>query len=274
MAGRNARRRVLRKARVETIRRGTFVADYVETKYNNIYAEAIQLYDLLDHIHPQKPDLKKAAEYRAWKSNVKKDLLKRAEEYNVWKSNNLQQAPQPVPSSPEPAEQSQDVYSDSSQAVSSSPEPAEQSQDVYSDSSQPVPSSPEPAEQSQDVYSDPSQPVPSSPEPAEQTQNGYNDNLQLRIPLINPTTIQQNPTVTTETLQIITEETLDSNVFEPSLVNQISNDTIDQIIQELRAETELQDIVKIIEEQIEFEELGMDLEIFEQDLLEKELQDY
>ena len=253
MAGRNARRRVLRKARVETIRRGTFVADYVETKYNNIYAEAIQLYDLLDHIHPQKPDLKKAAEYRAWKSNVKKDLLKRAEEYNVWKSNNLQQAPQSVPSSPEPAEQSQDVYSDSSQAVSSSPEPAEQSQDVYSDSSQPV---------------------PSSPEPAEQTQNGYNDNLQLRIPLINPTTIQQNPTVTTETLQIITEETLDSNVFEPSLVNQISNDTIDQIIQELRAETELQDIVKIIEEQIEFEELGMDLEIFEQDLLEKELQDY
>ena len=262
MADRNARRKVLRKVRVETIRRGTFVADYVETKYNNIYAEAIQLYDLLDHIHPQKPDLKKAAEYRAWKSNVKKDLLKRAEEYNVWKSNvkkdlplfnNLQQAPQPVPSSPEPAEQSQDVYSDSSQAVPSSPEPAEQSQDVYSDSSQPV---------------------PSSPEPAEQTQNGYNDNLQLRIPLINPTTIQQKPTVTTETLQIITEETLDSDVFEPSLVNQISNDTIDQIIQELRAETELQDIVKIIEEQIEFEELGMDLEIFEHDLLEKELQDY
>ena len=240
MAGRNARRRVLRKVRVETIRRGTFEADYVETKYNNIYAEAIQLYDLLDHIHPQKPDLKKAEEYRVWKSNVKKDLFKKAEEHNVWKSNvkkdlplfnNLQQAPQSVPSSPEPAEQSQDVYSDSSQ------------------------------------------PVPSSPD-SSQTQNGYNDNLQLRIPLINPTTIQQKPTVTTETLQIITEETLGSDVIEPSLVNQISNDTIDQIIQELRAEPELQDIVKIIEEQIEFEELAMDLEIFEQDLLEKELQDW
>ena len=272
MAGRNARRRVLRKVREEAIRRGTFVADYVETKYNNIYAEAIQLYDLLDHIHPQKSDLKKAEEYRVWKSNVKKDLLKKAEEYNVWKSNvkkdlplfnNLQQAPQPAPSSPEPAEQSQDVYSDSSQPVPSSPEPPEQSQDVYSDSSQPVPSSP-----------DSSQTAPPTPKPVEQTQNGYNDNLQLRIPLINPTTIQQKPTVTTETLQIITEETLGSDVIEPSLVNQISNDTIDQIIQELRAETELQDIVKIIEEQIEFEELGMDLEIFEQDLLEKELQDW
>ena len=250
---RNERRRVLRKAQAHTFRRGTFVADYVQNKYNNVYVEAMQFYDLLNDLYPGKTDLKKTEEYRVWKNNVTRDLSSYF---------NLQQAPKAAPSSPEPLEQTQQpecVYSDSLQAASSSPEPLEQTQQpecVYSDSLQAASSTPEPLEQTQ------------------QTKTAYNDKLQLKIPLMNSSTILEKSTVTTQTLQTITEETLASGVIEASSEHQIPSDIIDKIIEELREEPELQDIFTLIEQQVDFEHLGTDLEIFEQDLLEKELQDW
>ena len=128
---RNERRRVLRKAQSHTFRRGTFVADYVQNKYNNIYVEAMQFYDLLNNLYPGKTDLKKTEEYRVWKNNVTRDLSSYI---------NLQQAPKAASSTPEPLEQTQQpecVYSDSLQAASSTPEPLEQTQQpecVYSGS--------------------------------------------------------------------------------------------------------------------------------------------
>ena len=88
---RNERRRVLRKAQSYTSRRGTFVADYVQNKYNNIYVEAIQFHDLLNDLYPGKTDLKKTEEYRVWKNNVTRDLSPYI---------NRQQAPKAAPSSP------------------------------------------------------------------------------------------------------------------------------------------------------------------------------
>ena len=274
---RNERRRVLRKAQTHTFRRGTFVADYVQNKYNNVYVEAMPFYDLLNDLYPGKTDLKKTEEYRVWKNNVTRDLSSYF---------NLQQAPKAAPSSPEPLEQTQQpegAYSDSLQAASSSPEPLEQTQQpegVYSDSLQAASSTPEPLEQTQQpecVYSDSLQAASSTPEPLEQTQQtktAYNDKLQLKIPLMNSSTILEKSTVTTQTLQTITEETLASGVIEASLEHQIPSDIIDKIIEELRGEPELQDIFTLIEQQVDFEHLGTDLEIFEQDLLEKELQDW
>ena len=91
---------------------------------------------------------------------------------------------------------------------------------------------------------------------------------------MNSSTILKKSTATTQTFQTITEETLASGVIEASLEHQIPSDIIDKISEELREEPELQDIFTLIEQQVEFEHLGTDLEIFEQDLLEKELQDW
>ena len=100
---RNERRRVLRKAQSHTFRRGTFVADYVQNKYNNIYVEAMQFYDLLNNLYPGKTDLKKTEEYRVWKNNVTRDLSSYI---------NLQQAPRQHHQLPNPSNRhnNQNVY--------------------------------------------------------------------------------------------------------------------------------------------------------------------
>ena len=66
------RRRELRKTQKTINRRELFVSDYIHLKYNDIYAEAVKFYDVLDGHYPKKNDLKKTDEYRLWKINVKK----------------------------------------------------------------------------------------------------------------------------------------------------------------------------------------------------------
>ena len=64
------RRKQLRKNRNDEKRKSALIADYVQHKYTNIYAEAVQVYERLNERHPEKPDLRKTEWYRAWKSNV------------------------------------------------------------------------------------------------------------------------------------------------------------------------------------------------------------
>ena len=78
--------------------------------------------------------------------------------------------------------------------------------------------------------------------------------------------------IITETLQTVTEEVLQEGTnLEPSLYEEISPEVIERIINELRAEPELQNIVTNIEQELQFEQLAMDIDISEDDRLEKEL---
>ena len=45
-----------------------FVADYIKHKYQDIYHEAVQVYQLSLKLYPGKPDLRKTAEHKAWKT--------------------------------------------------------------------------------------------------------------------------------------------------------------------------------------------------------------
>ena len=122
----------------------------------------------------------------------------------------------------------------------------------------------------------------------------YKDTLQLRIPLIpckpiTPSVIVRKdtskheehppefiePTVTTETLQIVAEEILDEDTIQPSLHEELSQELIDQIINELRSEPDLKDIFTSAEQMFEFEQLGMDIDIpVEDNALETELEQW
>ena len=64
------RRKQLRKNRNDEKRKNALIADYVQHKHGNIYAEAVQVYERLNERHPEKADLRKTEWYRAWKSNV------------------------------------------------------------------------------------------------------------------------------------------------------------------------------------------------------------
>ena len=252
------RRRELRKTHRSITRRELLVADYVQYKYSDIYAEAVQFYNVLNDLYPTKNDLKKTYEYKAWKKNVRTALNP--------SSLNIQ-----TPIHPQATHEEQPETSGSTQSLPPSSDRCEQTE---------------------------SQP----PSPIHPEKRIYADNLQLRIPLIQypsvttetletVTDIQypsvttetletvtdiQYPSVTTETLETVTEETLAAGTIEPSLLQEISPDAIEKIIEELRAEPDLRDILSAVEEQLEFEQLANDIEIpeYEYDLLEKELENW
>ena len=92
----------------------------------------------------------------------------------------------------------------------------------------------------------------------------YNDRLQLEIPLQDYKAYKKQ-TVTTQTLEIITQQE------EPITINDIPTERINEIIEQLRQDPDLRDIFLTVEEQMEFEQLGMDLDIPELNLLEDEL---
>ena len=104
--------------------------------------------------------------------------------------------------------------------------------------------------------------------------------MELKIPLLKPS-------VVTETLFIQTEETIQENplevategitqeetpTFHPSLMEEIPQDIIDKIIKELREDPELKTIMSNIEEDLELEQIGMEVDISNDDRLENELE--
>ena len=52
------------------MREGMFVADFVKTKYREIYEEASLLYNRINQNHPNKPNLRKTLEYKMWKNEI------------------------------------------------------------------------------------------------------------------------------------------------------------------------------------------------------------
>ena len=107
--------------------------------------------------------------------------------------------------------------------------------------------------------------------PTEKEPHVYRDNLQLRIPLIQYQPQTPRPTVTSETLYTVTEEILEENTIQPTIFEELAPGMLDQIINELRQEPDLRDIFTDIEQQFEFEQLGMDIDISEDNTLENEL---
>ena len=100
--------------------------------------------------------------------------------------------------------------------------------------------------------------------------------MELKIPLISlPTKTQEVPSIITETLETLTEEVIQEytvDTIEPSLYEEISPEIVDKIISELRGDPGLKDVMTAVEEQIELEEVGMDIDIEIDDRLEAELE--
>ena len=94
--------------------------------------------------------------------------------------------------------------------------------------------------------------------------------MRLIIPLIKPPV--KHVGLITETLEIVTEEILQGD--EQLSLEQIDPGALEKIITELRADPDLKDIFSDIEQRVEFEGLGMDLDISEDIRLEDELENW
>ena len=63
----NLYKKRIRQANNSRKRQALFIAEYVQTKYNDIYIEAAELYNHINVLYPKKPDLTRSDEFRNWK---------------------------------------------------------------------------------------------------------------------------------------------------------------------------------------------------------------
>ena len=293
------RKNELRRERKNKTRQDSLILEYIRVKYANIYVEAAQFYNSINRKYATKHDLRRTHEFRVWKANITGEKAiqtrKTASHCDRFPHPNIAfQYLEPIEVNPQsqfavtcvelPSEQTSDMGN----LQPSSPDPATpDTQPSSPDPSSPdtQPSSPDPSSpDTQPSFPDPATPDPATPDtreirrliPVKQPAGTrvYEDTLQLRIPLIphktitTPVIIEEDsseehspfePTVTAETLQIITEETVGEGTIQPSLMEELEPELIEKVISELLLEPGLQDIFTGID--LEFEQLGMDIDI-------------
>ena len=229
------------------VREALFIREYVFYKYFNVHEEAAQMYNHLNKLYPNKPDLRRCKQFKEWSQHV------------VGKNSKPRMYP---------------LRSYQNIPVSTCVDP-NASFVVRSESPQP-----------------------------ERPSVIDGKTMELRIPLLRPPDKTQKPPATetletdkiqkppatetletdkiqkppaTETLETLTEEVVQEgsiDSIQPSLYEEISPEIIDKIIAELRGDSGLKDIVTAVEEEIELEEIGMDIDIDVEidDRLETELE--
>ena len=214
-----------RRIRTSKQRQSSFISDYIQVKYFDLYSEAAGFFNALNTLYPSKYDITKTQEYRSWRMELITGQRKVKAKPPTYESidvpmnmyyQNTDQQPEShelsEPQSPESEPQSPESEPQSPESEPQSPESEPQSPESEPQSPESEPQSPENNQQL------------SEKEP-------WKDNMQLRIPLLrynSSTPPNSERTVTTQTIEIITEQTLDQS----SMDNNPSNQLIDASINE------------------------------------------
>ena len=264
------------------VRQALLINDYIFYKYFNIYQEAAQFYNEVNEKYPKKPDLRRTDEFKAWIMTVTGQPIRvRTRTKRPFPSHaNIQ-----IPECIDPGTSFTVVYnkgqtsnsetghpdlSESPHAQPESPEHPDLPESPHAQTESPehpdLPESPHAQTESPEHPDLPESPHAQPESPVQQIKGGKV--MELKIPLM------KSPTVTTQTLQTVTEEILqESTAIYPSLQKEIDPEVIERIINELRHDPDLKDMVTAVEEQIEVEQIGMDIDISIDDRLENELED-
>ena len=291
------RRKEKRREKQSKIRQALMINDYIYTKYFTIYEEAARYYNELNAIHPAKYDLRKCPEFKAWKAGVNGHSICNKKNYvKAYHSDIPLDSPDKQPNASEiPFEQPLDILV---QPIESPDQQPDASPIVQLNASEiPI----EPLEIIVESTESPNEhPVPSPiqqpieqpvPRPIHVPVKGRKSLqkmekkpgkkvLELKIPLLKPAVVTKTLcTVTQETvqegenpLQIATEEIMEeSTMINPTLEDELPKEVIDRIINELREDAELKNIMEDIEQDFDFDQLGNDIELPECDRLEEEL---
>ena len=256
-------------------RKANFIAEYVEIKYANVYSEALRFFDTLNAAHPVKSDLRKTKEFRDWKTYMKGERPKKRQKHNYVKNAPEQyekQWQQLFQESGSLCPQSTDQEPKSPRLQASNEEP----ESLWSQTPQGSERMPSPATDNPGTPQTPQTPQGSERMPSPATDNPgtpatprecerYKDNMILRIPLLQSPQ-NSTPAVTTETLEIVTEQ------IEPITFDDISPQRMEELITELQKDPDINELFDDLQAQMEFQELGLDIDIDENYPLENELE--
>ena len=203
-----------------------FVADYIKHKYRDIYHEAVQVYQSLLKLHPEKHDLRKTVEHKAWKA------MKSVTVHPVF----ITQGSTTIPVLPQNVE-----------TLTSEPSSTEPT--TTTTTPEPTTTTPEPTTTTSE---------PPTPEPTTTPETMYSDNLRLVIPLMKSP--NSHPGHNSETLQNVAEETLQEEGGEHLNYDQIDPEIMNQILAELRSDPHLKHLLTDVEYQFE-QEMGLDIDM-------------
>ena len=282
----NALQRARRREKQSKIRQALVITDYVYAKYSAIYQEAAEYYNELNSLYPMKSDLTRCDEFKALKM-IENGAPIRIRKYNKVRHANIpleQRFEIPVQPLEQPESSTSTVQPvELEQRFEIPVQPLEQPESSTStvqsaELEQRFEIPVQPLEQPESSTST-VQSVEQSESSTSTVQPTVEKVMELKIPLLKTS-------VVTQTLQIHTEETIQENpltvaaevtiqetpTFHPSLMDEIPQNVIDRIVSELREDPELKTIMTKIEEDIEFEQLGMELDIPIDDRLENDLE--
>ena len=273
-----------RRANKSKTRQAVFISEFVQSKYFDVYSEACRFFNALNTLYATKYDLRKTSEFRLWKSSINGEVPKAPKRtchtyLNIEKIQQTSTVPQSpsqpqsptATESPPPQTPTESSPPQSPTTTESSPPQSPTVTEISSPQSPTATESSPPQSPTVTEISSPQSPTatesspPQSPTATESPPTKFNDTLELKIPLLRYNTPEKS-TVTTQTLDITTIQETDLVTL-----NDFPDEKINEIIEQLRRDPDLTDIFTTIEQQIEFEELGMDLEIPELNSLEDEL---
>ena len=252
----------LRRQTREKGRQAMFSIDYIQTVYPEIYNEAVGFYTVLNSRYPDKPDLRKTNEYISFKKISKGEGSKSGEEfYFDIKTAMVMIRQTESPQAPETSCcQTPETSRCQAPEISrcESPEAPETSRCESPEAPETSRcESPQPPETSR------CQSPQTSPQAPQTTSKEIEP--QLEITLMSEDQVRK-ATVTTETLDIITEQEMP-----PVSFDDIPHDMIEEIISQLREDPDLNNVFADMDFQMEFDALGEDLNIPETTPLEQEL---
>ena len=261
-----------RREKISQTRQALLINEYIYTKYFNIYQEAARYYNELNNMYPSRPDLRKCDEFRAWKMAANGAPIRIRKYPKVCYTNipvEIQPVEMPVQPVEMPVQPDEMPVQPVEMPVQSDEMPVQSDEMPVQPVEMPVQSDEIPVQ----LVEMPVQSV----QPDERIPKKV---MELKIQLLDSAVI-------TETLSIQTEEIIQENTLEvaaegiiqketptlhPSLTEEIPQEIIDKIVNELREDPELRTIMTDIEQSLEFEQVGNELDIFEDDRLEEELE--
>ena len=233
-------------------RKAIFIADYVEVKYSNIFKEAEGLFNMLNEKYKDKHDLRKTDEFLFFKLTMEGKYGKDGKKMYFGL---------------ETATACESLPAETATACESLPdERATACESLPAETATACESLPDETATACESLLSLSQVVTDSESlPAEKVLSSVTKQLQLEIDLMTEQQVRE-ATVTTQTLSVITEQEAP-----PISFGDIPMDMIDQIIFQLRQDPDLTEIFNDIDLQMDFEQLGEDLDIPQMNLLEDEL---
>ena len=265
-------------------RKAVFITDYVEAKYSNIFKEAEGLFNMLNEKYKDKHDLRKTDEFLFFKLTMEgkcgKELYFGLETATTCESLPAETATACESLPAETATTCESLPAETATACESLPaetataceslpaETATTCESLPAETATACESLPaETATACESLLSLSQVVMDSESLPAEKVLSPVTKQLQLQleIDLMSEQQVRE-ATVTTQTLSVITEQEAP-----PISIGDIPVDMIDQIIFQLRQDPDLTEIFNDIDLQMEFEQLGEDLDIPQMNLLEDEL---